>query len=335
MTLDMRSARERRLALQDDAIEQYARMVEIRDFEERVNGLFADGLIHGTTHLCMGQEALAVALATVLRPTDVVTATYRGHGIALALGMNPRSVLAEIMGKAEGCTGGLGGSMHLCDMSVGLLPTFAVIGAGLPVAAGAALAFQNRGEDSVAVAVFGDGATNIGAFHETLNLAAVWKLPVIFLLDNNVYGEYSRINLTTPFEDLHVRADSYGMPGIQVDGMSIATVTPVLQAAIDRARRGEGPTLIEAKTYRFAGHSRADTAPYRPEGELEYWQQRDPLLVTRAEIVASGAATDAALDEADQQMRASLGELVDDLAASQPPALQDMFRNVSSREVHA
>lgn len=335
MTLDMRSARERRLALQDDAIEQYARMVEIRDFEERVNGLFADGLIHGTTHLCMGQEALAVALATVLRPTDVVTATYRGHGIALALGMNPRSVLAEIMGKAEGCTGGLGGSMHLCDMSVGLLPTFAVIGAGLPVAAGAALAFQNRGEDSVAVAVFGDGATNIGAFHETLNLAAVWKLPVIFLLDNNVYGEYSRINLTTPFEDLHVRADSYGMPGIQVDGMSIETVTPVLQAAIDRARRGEGPTLIEAKTYRFAGHSRADTAPYRPEGELEYWQQRDPLLVTRAEIVASGAATDAALDEADQQMRASLGELVNDLAASQPPALKDMFRNVSSREVHA
>lgn len=335
MTLDMRSARERRLALQDDAIEQYARMVEIRDFEERVNGLFADGLIHGTTHLCMGQEALAVALATVLRPTDVVTATYRGHGIALALGMNPRSVLAEIMGKAEGCTGGLGGSMHLCDMSVGLLPTFAVIGAGLPVAAGAALAFQNRAEDSVAVAVFGDGATNIGAFHETLNLAAVWKLPVIFLLDNNVYGEYSRINLTTPFEDLHVRADSYGMPGIQVDGMSIATVTPVLQAAIDRARRGEGPTLIEAKTYRFAGHSRADTAPYRPEGELEYWQQRDPLLVTRSEIVASGAASDAALDEAEQQMRVSLGELVDDLAASQPPALQDMFRNVSSREVHA
>ena len=174
MTMDMRSARERRQALQDDAVEQYARMVEIRDFEERVNGLFADGLIHGTTHLCMGQEALAVALAATLRPTDVVTATYRGHGIALALGMKPRSVLAEIMGKAEGCTGGLGGSMHLCDMSVGLLPTFAVIGAGLPVAAGAALAFQNRGEDSVAVAVFGDGATNIGAFHETLNLAAVW-----------------------------------------------------------------------------------------------------------------------------------------------------------------
>lgn len=335
MTMDMRSARERRQALQDDAVEQYARMVEIRDFEERVNGLFADGLIHGTTHLCMGQEALAVALAATLRPTDVVTATYRGHGIALALGMKPRSVLAEIMGKAEGCTGGLGGSMHLCDMSVGLLPTFAVIGAGLPVAAGAALAFQNRGEDSVAVAVFGDGATNIGAFHETLNLAAVWKLPVVFLLDNNVYGEYSRIDLTTPFEDLHVRADSYGMPGIQVDGMSLATVTPVLQSAIDRARSGEGPTLVEAKTYRFAGHSRADTAPYRPDGELEYWQQRDPLLVTRQEIVASGTASEVDLDVADQQMRASLGELVADLTSAQPPAVEDMFRNVSSREVHA
>ena len=150
-----------------------------------------------------------------------------------------------------------------------------------------------------------------------------------------MYGEYSRIDLTTPFEDLHVRADSYGMPGIQVDGMSLATVTPVLQSAIDRARSGEGPTLVEAKTYRFAGHSRADTAPYRPDGELEYWQQRDPLLVTRQEIVASGTASEVDLDAADQQMRASLGELVADLTSAQPPAVEDMFRNVSSREVHA
>jgi TPP-dependent pyruvate/acetoin dehydrogenase alpha subunit len=335
MSMDTRTAVERRNALIDDPVEQYARMVEIRDFEERVNGLFAEGLIHGTTHLCMGQEALGVALAMVLRPTDVVTATYRGHGIALALGMTPREVLAEIMGKAEGCTGGLGGSMHLCDMSVGLLPTFAVIGAGLPVAAGAALAFQNRGEDSVAVAVFGDGATNIGAFHETLNLAAVWNLPVVFVLDNNVYGEYSRINLTTPFEDLYVRADSYGMPGVQVDGMSIETLTPVLTEAIDRARSGQGPTLIEAKTYRFAGHSRADTAPYRPEGEFEEWQKRDPLTVTRAEMLASGAANEAQLDATAEQVRQGLGELVTDLANSPNPTLADMFQNVTSGVVRS
>lgn len=328
MAEDTRTAAERRADLQASPVEQYARMAEIRDFEERVNGLFAEGLIHGTTHLCLGQEALAVALAAVLRPTDIVTATYRGHGIALALGMSPRSVLAEIMGKAEGCTGGLGGSMHLCDMTVGLLPTFAIIGGGIPVAAGAALAFQNRGEDSVAVAVFGDGAANIGAFHEALNLAAVWKLPVVFVLDNNVYGEYSRIDLTTPFEDLHVRATSYAIPGVQVDGMSVETLMPVLQTAIDRARAGDGPTLIEAKTYRFAGHSRADTAPYRPEGELETWKKRDPLVVTRAEMVAAGAATDAQLDSAVQEVLDGLQVMVTDLSNAPGPTASDMFRNI-------
>lgn len=328
MSIDSRTALERRTELQSNRVEQYARMAEIRDFEERVNALFAEGLIHGTTHLCTGQEALAVGLAAVLRPTDVVTATYRGHGVALALGMNPRSVLAEIMGKAEGCTGGLGGSMHLCDMSVGLLPTFAIVGGGIPVAAGAALAFQNRGEDSVSAAVFGDGATNIGAFHEALNLAAVWKLPVVFVLDNNVYGEYSRINLTTPLEDLHVRANSYGMPGVSVDGMSIDAVVNTLQEAVDRARSGGGPTLVEAKTYRFAGHSRADTAPYRPEGELEYWQTRDPLVVSGAELVESGAATREQLDAATHEVATGLAELVEQLLDAPTPAPADMFKNV-------
>ena len=322
------ASQERRAALIGDPIEQYARMIEIRDLEERVNGLFASGSIHGTTHLCLGQEALAVGLATVLRPTDVVTATYRGHGMALALGMTPRSVLAEIMGRAEGCTGGVGGSMHLCDMSVGLLPTFAIIGAGLPVAAGAALAFQNKGEDGVAVAVFGDGATNIGAFHEALNLAAVWKLPVVFLLDNNVYGEYSRINLTTPFEDLHVRATSYGIPGVVVDGMDVVAVQETIATAVDRARAGDGPTLIEAKTYRFAGHSRADTAPYRPEGELDEWRKRDPLLVTRESLIATGAADAARLDAVEADARAEVGRVVTEVEALPLPGVEAMFENI-------
>ena len=328
MIEDTRTALERRLALTDDPVEQYARMVEIRDLEERVNDLFAAGTIHGTTHLCMGQEALAVGLATVLRPTDAVTATYRGHGVALALGMTPRSVMAEIMGRAEGCTGGVGGSMHLCDMTVGLLPTFAIVGAGMPVAAGAALAYQNRGEDSVAVAVFGDGATNIGAFHESLNLAAVWKLPVVFVLDNNVYGEYSRINLTTPFEDLYVRAASYGMPGEVVDGMDVGAVQATIAQAVARARAGEGPSLIEAKTYRFAGHSRADTAPYRPEGELDGWRARDPLLVTRKAIVASGLADDARLDDVESGVRAELGRVVAEVETLPLPGPEAMFDNI-------
>lgn len=332
MSIDTRSALERRLALTGDPVEQYARMVEIRDLEERVNALFAAGTIHGTTHLCIGQEALAVGLATVLRPTDAVTATYRGHGVALALGMTPRSVLAEIMGRAEGCTGGVGGSMHLCDMTVGLLPTFAIIGAGLPVAAGAALAYQNRAEDSVAAAVFGDGATNIGAFHEALNLAAVWRLPVVFVLDNNVYGEYSRINLTTPFEDLHLRAGSYGIPGVVVDGMDIGAVQQTLSEAVDRARAGEGPSLVEAKTYRFAGHSRADTAPYRPEGELDEWRKRDPLLVTREGLIASGAATAGDLGAVEARVKQELTEVVAEVEALPAPGLDAMFANIVAKE---
>ena len=328
MTTKTRSALERRRALTGDPVEQYARMVEIRDLEERVNGLFAAGTIHGTTHLCMGQEALAVGLASVLRPTDTVTATYRGHGVALALGMTPRTVIAEIMGRAEGCTGGVGGSMHLCDMSVGLLPTFAVIGAGMPVAVGAALAYQNRNEDSVAVAVFGDGATNIGAFHEALNLAAVWNLPVVFLLDNNVYGEYSRINLTTPFEDLYIRATSYGIPGEAVDGMDIQAVQAALKVAIARARAGKGPSLIEAKTYRFAGHSRADTAPYRPEGELEQWRNQDPLLVTRNSILAAGTADDTQLDAVETEVRSELERVVAEVERLPAPGVEAMFDNI-------
>jgi pyruvate dehydrogenase E1 component alpha subunit len=328
MTNDDRTALERRLALASDPVEQYARMVEIRDLEERVNGLFAAGTIHGTTHLCIGQEALAVGLATVVRPTDTVTATYRGHGIALALGMTPRSVLAEIMGRAEGCTGGVGGSMHLCDMTVGLLPTFAIIGAGLPVAAGAALAYQNRDEDGVAVAVFGDGAANIGAFHEALNLAAVWKLPVVFVLDNNVYGEYSRINLTTPFEDLHLRSTSYGIPGEVVDGMDVAAVQETIGRAVARARAGHGPSLVEAKTYRFAGHSRADTAPYRPEGELEHWRTKDPLLVTRSAILASGMADAAQLDAVESSVREGLAQVVAQVEALPAPGIGAMFDNI-------
>lgn len=330
MSTDSRTSLERRRALVSDPLEQYARMIEIRDLEERVNALFAAGTIHGTTHLCIGQEALAVGLAAVLRPTDAVTATYRGHGMALALGMTPRSVLAEIMGRAEGCTGGVGGSMHLCDMSVGLLPTFAIIGAGLPVAAGAALAYQNRGEDSVAVAVFGDGAANIGAFHEALNLAAVWRLPVVFVLDNNVYGEYSRIDTTTPFEDLHIRATSYGIPGVVVDGMSIAAVQSTIGAAVDRARSGAGPTLVEAKTYRFAGHSRADTAPYRPEGELDSWRARDPLLLTRASLVDAGTE-EGRLDEVERTVRDTIAATVAEVEQLPAPGLEAMFANIVGR----
>jgi len=318
----------RRKAVQEDVVAQYERMIEIREFEEQINGLFASGSIRGTTHLCLGQEALAVGLASVLRPTDIVSATYRGHGIALALGLSPEAVLGEIMGKTIGCCGGVGGSMHLSNMELGLLPTSAIIGGGMPVAAGAALSFQVRKTDDVAVAVFGDGATNIGAFHETLNLAAIWNLPVIFICDNNVYGEYSRINLTTPLEDLHMRADSYKMPHFSLDGMDIGAVQKGVTEAVNRARSGGGPTLIEAKTYRFAGHSRADQALYRPEGELEKWQKRDPIKVTEESLVASGALNADKIAKIKSDMKTTIEKVVATCQASPEPSLASMFQNI-------
>lgn len=321
----------RRRAVLADPVERFARVVEIRAAEDSVNELFAAGAIHGSTHLAQGQEALAVGLASVTRPDDVMTATYRGHALALALGMSPEVMIAEIMGRTGGSTGGVGGSMHLVDLDVGLLPTFAIVGAGIPVAAGAALAFQVRQEDRIAVAVFGDGTTNIGAFHETLNLAAIWKLPVLFVIDNNVYGEYSRWNTTTPIEDLHRRADSYAMASAVVDGMDIDAVRSTMGAAVEHVRSGQGPMLVEAKTYRFAGHSRSDTAPYRLPGELERWRERDPVKVTRELLIGSGVATAERLDEVEQETRHAVAAAIERAEAMPSPTIEAMFRNVVTR----
>ena len=319
---------QRRSAIAGNKVAQYERMIEIRTLEEQINELFASGEIRGTTHLCIGQEALAVGLASVLRPTDIVSATYRGHGIALALGLSPESVLGEIMGKTVGCCGGVGGSMHLSNMELGLLPTSAIIGGGMPVAAGAALSFQTRGTDDVAVAVFGDGATNIGAFHETLNLAAIWNLPIVFICDNNVYGEYSRIDITTPLEDLHHRGESYRMPHYAIDGMDIAAVQEGIQKAVDHARSGKGPTFIEAKTYRFSGHSRADLALYRPEGELEKWQARDPIKLTEEKLVKEKLIDAAQINKIKEETLNVILGVVEVCKSAPNPTLASMFQNI-------
>ena len=318
----------RRSDIAGNKLAQYERMIEIRTLEEQINELFASGEIRGTTHLCIGQEALAVGMASVLRPTDIVSATYRGHGIALALGLSPESVLGEIMGKTVGCCGGVGGSMHLSNMELGLLPTSAIIGGGMPVAAGAALSFQTRGTDDVAVAVFGDGATNIGAFHETLNLAAIWNLPIVFICDNNVYGEYSRIDITTPLEDLHHRGESYRMPHYAIDGMDIAAVQEGIQKAVNHARSGKGPTFIEAKTYRFSGHSRADLALYRPEGELEKWQARDPIKLTEEKLVKEKVIDAAQITKIKEETLKVIRGVVEDCKSAPNPSLASMFQNI-------
>jgi len=285
----------------DQLLAMLRRMHEIRLFEDETHRLFAKGLVRGSTHLCQGQEAVAVGVCSALdRDGDTMLCTYRGHGAVLAKGAPLDRSFAEILGKADGLCGGKGGSMHLTDVSVGALGSFAIVGAHLPIAVGAAFAAMYRGSGAATACFFGDGSTNIGAFHEALNLAAVWKLPVLFVIENNLYGEYSPLASTTPIARLADRAASYGMPGEQVDGNDVEAVVACAGAAVARARAGEGPTLIEALTYRHKGHSRSDPATYRPEGELEEWMQRDPLLLTEAALRERGV-DQAALDTLREQ----------------------------------
>jgi acetoin:2,6-dichlorophenolindophenol oxidoreductase subunit alpha len=269
-----------------DRLDWYRSMVRIRLFEEKVQELFMSGQIQGTTHLCQGQEAVSVGAIAAMRPGDVQTNTYRGHGEALALGMAPETAFAELMGRTSGGSGGVGGSMHLIDFSKGNIGANAIVGAGLPIAVGAAVAFQMQHRPNVALTFFGDGATNIGTFHESLNMAAIWAAPVVFIITNNLYGEYSPLRATTPLDDLARRADPYGMPGIIVDGQDIGAVHAATTEAVERARRGDGPSLLEMKTYRYRGHSRSDPAKYRPAGELDAWKARDPIDLLGAALIA-------------------------------------------------
>lgn len=273
------------------------RMLEIRITEEQIQNMFLQNLIRGTTHLCIGQEACSAGVIWAMEPGDTVTCTYRGHGHALAMGMTVKSMMAEMMGKASGACKGKGGSMHMTDASIGLLGANAIVGAQLPIAVGAALTYQVKGLPHVAVSFFGEGATNIGAFHEALNMAAIWKLPVVFCCENNRYGEYSAQEKTTPVADIATRAIAYNIPGVVVDGQEVETVYEAAKTAFDRARRGEGPTLLELKTYRFRGHSRTDTGPYRPAGELEQWLLRDPINLLKDKMIAAGQLDETEFDE--------------------------------------
>ena len=326
----MMTPRERRAALADP-VACLERMMEIRSFEDRIKELFAEGVVHGTTHTCQGQEAVSVGIAKVLQPTDQVCCTYRGHGHALALGLTLDAVLGEIMGRTTGAVGGVGGSMHLCDRTVGLLPTSAIVGAGIPIAVGAALTSSMTGDGSVALALFGDGATNIGAFHEGLNLASIWRLPVVFVCENNVYGEYSRFDRTTPIEDLAERGRSYAIPSEIVDGQSLDAVVGAVEHAEERARSGGGPTFLECKTYRYSGHSRADAATYRPEGELDRWLARDPLALYAQQLVGLGVLDDAKVAALRGDVDDRVNECVERTKAAEPATVESMFRNVGGR----
>jgi acetoin:2,6-dichlorophenolindophenol oxidoreductase subunit alpha len=269
----------------------YQLMVELRDFEQRAYELFLENLVRGTSHLALGQEAISAGYALAMRPDDYTFCTYRGHGHTLARGASMAAAFAELMGRGNGMLHGKGGSMHLTDVEHGAMGSYAIVGAHLPIAAGAAWSAQVRKSGQVAVCFFGDGTTNIGAFHEALNLAVVWKLPVVFVCENNQYMEYTPIRAVTAVEHPAAdRASAYGLESILVDGNDADVMLQIARQTIGKARGGGGPSLVEALTYRHGGHSRADPAKYRPEAEVREWLARDPIARYRQRLLENGIA---------------------------------------------
>jgi TPP-dependent pyruvate/acetoin dehydrogenase alpha subunit len=290
-----------------DGLDLYRRMRLIRRFEDTVQTLFTSGEVHGTTHLYSGQEAGAVGVCDALGPSDRVAGTYRGHGHALALGVDPQALLDELLGRATGVCGGRAGSMNVIDLSHRLIGCFGIIGGSISAATGAALALSRSG--GVAVAFFGDGTTNHGYFHECLNFAAVRRLPVVYVCENNRYGEF------TPFEDVTAgeiegRTRALGIPSATVDGMDVWAVRAAAEVAVERARAGGGPQFIQTMTYRFVGHSRSDPGTYRKAGELDEWKARDPLVVARRRLQDEHGATAGDLDAVDARIEHELEQMV-------------------------
>jgi TPP-dependent pyruvate/acetoin dehydrogenase alpha subunit len=309
-------------------LDLHERMAVIRGTEKAAHDLFLAGLVKGTTHLAAGHEAVAVGASAALRPDDYVFATYRGHHHAMARGASPAACLAELMSKATGLCKGKGGSMHLTSAEHNMLGSYAIVGAHLPIAVGAAWSASLRGSGQVAVAFFGDGATNIGAFHEALNLAAVWRLPVLFVCENNLYMEYTPIAAVTAVDNPAAdRACAYAMPAEVIDGNDVLVVRDAVARAVTRARGGAGPTVIEARTYRHFGHSRTDPGKYRPEEEVRDWLARDPLVVSRSRLLDHGVA-ESEVDGAEQRAAGVVAAAVEEAKAAPDADPAEAFTDV-------
>ena len=292
-------------------MEMYRTMLTIRRFEERCQKLFMQGRIPSTLHLYVGQEAVATGVCAHLTDKDYVLSTHRPHGHAIAKGVALKSIMAELFAKDTGCCRGKGGSMHVGDMAVGVVPAIAIVGGNIPLTTGMALAAKKLGTDQVAVSFFGDGAANEGAFHEGVNMAAIWKVPAIFVCENNLYGASTGFSSVFRVENVADRACAYGIPGVVVDGMDVEAVYQVAGEAIARARAGEGPTLIEAKTYRFVGHSRSDPRNYRSKDEEAAWQAKDSILKLARTLTEHGLATDESLAQVEREVEAEIDAAVD------------------------
>ena len=303
-------------------------MYLIRRFEEGAEDSYMRGMIHGTMHLCIGQEASAVATCMELTDADKITSTHRGHGHCIAKGAEVRRMFAEFFGREDGYCHGRGGSMHIADVTKGNLGANGIVGGGLPIAVGAALAAKRLGRDDVTVCFFGDGANNEGAFHEALNMAAIWKLPVIFVCENNQYGMSTSTERSTAVKRISERAGSYAMPGVTVDGNDFSAVAEAMNAAIARARAGEGPSLVESLTYRWRGHSKSDRNRYRTKDEIESWIARDPIERFRTELVAHGVVTEETADMLLQEAEAEVAEGIEFAKASPAPRPSEVTRYV-------
>jgi TPP-dependent pyruvate/acetoin dehydrogenase alpha subunit len=310
------------------AIGLYRTMLLIRRFEEKLYFLFSTRDMPGSMHQYNGQEAVAAEVCAHLSRTDYITSTHRGHGHCIAKGADLRAVMAEMFAKSTGCCRGMGGSMHIADFGAGMLGANGIVAGGVPIAAGAGITCQVRGKGQVSAAFFGDGAVNEGAFHEAVNLASVWQLPVLFVCENNVYGFSTHYRRTMRLADIADRAAAYGIPGIVVDGMDVQGVHEAAGAAIRRAREGGGPTLIECKTYRFMGHSRFEPAGYRTREELEEWKARDPLARFAEILRRDFSFSEAELDQVGEDVAQKIEDAVRFAEQSPDPAPDDWRRYI-------
>jgi TPP-dependent pyruvate/acetoin dehydrogenase alpha subunit len=307
----------------------YERMALIREFEERLKWLVETGVPVGAVHYYIGQEAVAVGVCATLRRTDWIASTHRGHGHCIAKGVDVRPMMAELYGKVTGTNRGKGGSMHITDLSVGILGVNPIVGAGVTHAVGAGLSAKVRKADEVAIAFFGEGAASIGAVHESMNMAGIWKLPVVFVCENNGYAQATPAEYAIAVKDIACRAASYNMPGIVVDGQDVLAVYDATEVAVSRARAGAGPSLIECKTYRYYGHHQGDeTLRYRTTEEEHAWRERDCIGILRAHVLANGLLTQDELDEAETRNRAAIDEAVSFAEQSYTPELAELYRHV-------
>jgi pyruvate dehydrogenase E1 component subunit alpha len=312
----------------EQALDWLKQMMLIRRIEERAEEAYTQGKIGGFLHLYIGEEAIAVGAMAALHPDDDVVTHYRDHGYAIARGLDPKRIMAELYGKATGVSKGKGGSMHLADVSRHFWGGYAIVGGHIPLAVGMALAHQYKNEPRIVCCMFGDGATNIGMFHEGLNMAGLWKLPVIFVVENNRYGMGTAVARASAVTNIAEKAAAYGMPGLQVDGNDVEAVYHTICEAAERARNGQGPQLIEALTYRTRGHSMGDPQRYRTKAEVEEWKPRGPIEQFEKRLLAGGYATEDDIKRIAEQVEAQANQAVQFAEESPAPAPSDLYSDV-------